>query len=74
MSNFRWNFRSIVFLLLLLDILAILVFYPAKSQAELPKSDVSTTEVEESKAPEAVVNQTVDTSIAQIRERKLPSK
>ncbi|MHC5859604.1 iron uptake porin [Nostoc sp.] len=73
MSNFRWNYRSIVFLLLLLDILAILVFYPAKSQAEVPKSDVSTTEVEKNKAPEAVVNQTVDTSIAPPTNKKAPN-
>ncbi|WP_375511014.1 iron uptake porin [uncultured Nostoc sp.] len=73
MSNFRWNYRSIVFLVLLLDILAILVFYPAKSQAELPKSDVSTTEVEQNKAPEAVVNQTVDTSITPVTRKKAPN-
>ncbi|MFN6481956.1 MULTISPECIES: iron uptake porin [unclassified Nostoc] len=73
MSNFRWNFRSIVFLLLLLDSLAMLVFYPAKSQAELPKSDVSTTEVEENKASEAVANQTVDTSIAPVTRKKAPN-
>ena len=72
MSNFRWNYRSIVFLLSLLDILAILVFYPAKSQAELPKSDVSPTEVEQNKAPEAVVNQTVDTS-APVTLKKAPN-
>ncbi|MEH1919717.1 iron uptake porin [Nostoc sp.] len=73
MSNFRWNYRSIVFLLLLLDTLAILVFSPAKSQAEVPKSDVSTTEVEKNKAPEAVVNQTVDTSIAPTTNKKAPN-
>ncbi|MEH2050023.1 iron uptake porin [Nostoc sp.] len=72
MSNLRWNYR-IVFLLLLLDILAILVFYPAKSQAEVPKSDVSTTEVEKNKAPEAVVNQTVDTSVAPPTNKKAPN-
>ncbi|MEH2113267.1 iron uptake porin [Nostoc sp.] len=72
MSNLRWNYR-IVFLLLLLDILAILVFSPAKSQAEVPKSDVSTTEVEKNKAPEAVVNQTVDTSVAPPTNKKAPN-
>ncbi|MHC5598943.1 MAG: iron uptake porin, partial [Nostoc sp.] len=70
MSNFRWNYRSILFLLSLLDILAILVFYPAKSQAELPKSNVSTPEVEVNKAPEGVVNQTVETSIAPVTRKK----
>ncbi|MEH2175846.1 iron uptake porin [Nostoc sp.] len=74
MSKFRWNYRSIVFLLSVLDILAILVFHPAKSQAELPKSDVSTIEVEENKAPEAVVNQTVDTSIAPVTRKKAPNE
>ncbi|MEH2181949.1 iron uptake porin [Nostoc sp.] len=74
MSNFRWNYRSIVFLVLLLDILAILVFSSAKSQAELPKSDVSPTEVEQNKAPEAVVNQTVDTSIAPVTRKKAPNE
>lgn len=54
MLNLRWNYRYIFFLLSLLDILAILVFYPAKSQAELPKSDVSPTEVEDNKAPQVV--------------------
>ncbi|WP_414519224.1 iron uptake porin [Nostoc sp. PCC 9305] len=73
MSKFRWNYRSIVFLLSVLDILAILVFHPAKSQAELPKSDVSTIEVEKNKAPEAVVNQTVDTSIAPVTLKKAPN-
>ncbi|MDZ7990958.1 MAG: iron uptake porin [Nostoc sp. EfeVER01] len=73
MSKFRWNYRSIVFLLSVLDILAILVFHPAKSQAELPKSNVSTIEVEENKAPEAVVNQTVDTLIAPVTLKKAPS-
>ncbi|MEH1841301.1 MAG: iron uptake porin [Nostoc sp.] len=73
MSNFRWNYRCIVFLLSLLDILAVLIFYPPKSQAELPKSDVSTTEVEKNKAPEAVVNQTVDTSIAPVTRKKDPN-
>ncbi len=73
MSKFRWNYRSIVFLLSLLDILAILVFHPAKSQAELPKSNVSTIEVEENKAPEAVVNQTVDTSIPPVTRKKAPN-
>ncbi|WP_392535098.1 iron uptake porin [Nostoc sp. C117] len=68
MSNFRWNYRSILFLLSLLDILAILVFYPIKSQAELPKSDVSTVEVK--KPPEAVVNQTVETSIPPLTSKK----
>lgn len=70
MSNFCWNYRSILLLLSLLDILAILVFYPAKSQAELPKSNVSSPEVEENKAPEAVVNQTVETSIAPVTRKK----
>ncbi|MEH2066353.1 MAG: iron uptake porin [Nostoc sp.] len=70
MSNFCWNYRSILLLLSLLDILAILVFYPAKSQAELPKSNVSTLEVEVNKAPEAVVNQTVETSIAPVTRKK----
>ncbi|MEH2289765.1 iron uptake porin [Nostoc sp.] len=74
MSNFRWNYRSIVFLVLLLDILAILVFSPAKSQAELPKSDVSPTEVEQNKAPEAVVNQTADTSITPVTRKKAPNE
>ncbi|MDZ7964420.1 MAG: iron uptake porin [Nostoc sp. DedSLP03] len=73
MSKFRWNYRSIVLLLSVLDILAILVFHPAKSQAELPKSDVSTI-VEENKAPEAVVNQTVDTSIAPVTLKKAPNE
>ncbi|MDZ8032410.1 iron uptake porin [Nostoc sp. DedSLP04] len=73
MSKFRWNYRSIVLLLSVLDILAILVFHPAKSQAELPKSDVSTI-VEENKAPEAVVNQTVDTSIAPVTVKKAPNE
>ncbi|MEH2212581.1 iron uptake porin [Nostoc sp.] len=73
MSKFRWNYRSIVFLLSILDILAILVFHPAKSQAELPKSDVSNIEVEENKAPESVVNQTVDTLIAPVTLKKAPN-
>ncbi|MEH2365329.1 iron uptake porin [Nostoc sp.] len=73
MSKFRWNYRSIVFLLSVLDILAILVFHPAKSQAELPKSDVSNIEVEENKAPESVVNQTVDTLIAPVTLKKAPN-
>ncbi|PHM10827.1 iron uptake porin [Nostoc sp. 'Peltigera malacea cyanobiont' DB3992] len=73
MSKFRWNYRSIVFLLSVLDILAILVIYPAKSQAELPKSDVSTIEVEKNKAPEAVVNQTVNTLIAPVTLKKAPN-
>ncbi|MGV0103199.1 iron uptake porin [Nostoc sp. DSM 114160] len=73
MSKFRWNYRSIVLLLSVLDIIAILVFHPAKSQAELPKSDVSTI-VEENKAPEAVVNQTVDTSIAPVTRKKAPNE
>ncbi|RCJ37745.1 S-layer protein [Nostoc punctiforme NIES-2108] len=73
MSKFRWNYRSIVFLLSMLDILAILVIHPAKSQAELPKSDVSTIEVEKNKAPEAVVNQTVDTSVAPVTLKKAPN-
>ncbi|MEH2205890.1 MAG: iron uptake porin [Nostoc sp.] len=73
MSKFRWNYRSIVFLLSVLDILAILVFHPAKSQAELPKSDVSTIELEKNKAPEAVVNQTVDTLIAPVTLKKAPN-
>ncbi|WP_448269300.1 iron uptake porin [Nostoc sp. DSM 114159] len=74
MSKFRWNYRSIVLLLSVLDIIAILVFHPAKSQAELPKSDVSTIEVENNKAPEAVVNQTVDTSIAPVTRKKAPNE
>jgi Carbohydrate-selective porin, OprB family/S-layer homology domain len=74
MSKFRWNYRSIVFLLSVLDILAILVINPAKSQAELPKSDVSTIEVEKNKTPEAVVNQTVDTSIAPVTLKKAPNE
>ncbi|MDZ8064206.1 MAG: iron uptake porin [Nostoc sp. DedQUE08] len=73
MLKFRWNYRSIVLLLSVLDILAILVIHPAKSQAELPKSDVSTI-VEENKAPEAVVNQTVDTSIAPVTVKKAPNE
>ncbi|MFN6528728.1 iron uptake porin [Nostoc sp. ChiSLP03a] len=73
MSKFRWNYRSIVLLISVLDILAILVFHPAKSQAELPKSDVSTI-VEENKAPEAIVNQTVDTSIAPVTLKKAPNE
>ncbi|MEH1812054.1 MAG: iron uptake porin [Nostoc sp.] len=73
MSKFRWNYRSIVFLLSVLDILAILVFHPAKSQAELPKSDVSATEIEENKAPEAAVNQTVNTLIAPVTLKKAPN-
>ncbi|MBN3896757.1 MAG: iron uptake porin [Nostoc sp. NOS(2021)] len=70
MSNFRWNYRCILFLLSLLDILTILVCYPAKSQAELPKSNASTAEVEVKKPPEAVVNQTVETSIAPLSSEK----
>ncbi|MEH2261528.1 iron uptake porin [Nostoc sp.] len=70
MSNFRSNYRWTMFLLLLLDILGTLVFYPAKSQAELPKSDVSTAGVEVNKAPEVVVNQTVDTSIPPLTSKK----
>ncbi|MBD2508846.1 carbohydrate porin [Nostoc muscorum FACHB-395] len=62
MSNFRSKYRYIMFTFLLLDILAILVFYPVKSHAELPKSDVSTAEAEVNKAPEAIVNQTLETS------------
>ncbi|MCC5656836.1 iron uptake porin [Nostoc sp. XA010] len=73
MLNLRWNYRYIFFLLSLLDILAILVFYPVKSQAELPKSDVSPTEVEDNKAPQVVVNQTVDTSIAPVTRKKAPN-
>ncbi|MBN3869910.1 iron uptake porin [Nostoc sp. JL33] len=70
MSNFRWNYRCLMFLLSLLDILIILVFYPAKSQAELPKSDASPAQIEVKKAPEAVVNQTVETSIAPLSSKK----
>ncbi|MEH1933210.1 MAG: iron uptake porin [Nostoc sp.] len=70
MSNFRWNYRCILFLLSLLDILTILVCYPAKSQAELPKYNASTAEVEVKKPPEAVVNQTVETSIAPLSSEK----
>jgi BMFP domain-containing protein YqiC len=64
MSNFRWSYRSILFLLSLLDILAILVFHPAKSRAELPK------ELEANKPPEAVINQTVETSISEVEANK----
>ncbi|MCF2145190.1 iron uptake porin [Desmonostoc muscorum LEGE 12446] len=86
MSNFRWNYRSILFLLSLLDILAILVFHPAKSQAELPKqveankppeivvdrtAETSVAQVEANKPPEAVVNQTVETSIPSITRKKV---
>ncbi|MEH2358458.1 iron uptake porin [Nostoc sp.] len=70
MSNFRWNYRCLMFLLSLLDILIILVFYPAQSKAELPKSDASTVQIEVKKAPEAVINQTVDTSIAPLSDKK----
>ncbi|MEH2096712.1 S-layer protein [Nostoc sp. 'Peltigera membranacea cyanobiont' 213] len=70
MSNFRSNYRWTMFLLLLLDILGILLFYPAKSHAELPKSDVSTAGVEVNKAPEVVVNQTVDTSMPPLTSKK----
>ncbi|MGF2033969.1 MAG: iron uptake porin [Nostoc sp. CmiVER01] len=73
MLNLRWNYRYIFFLISLLDILAIMVFYPAKSQAELPKSNVSTTEIEDNKAPQVFVNQTVDTSIAPATRKKAPN-
>ncbi len=66
MFNFRWNYRSILFLVSLLDILAVLVFHPAKSHAELPK------EVELNKPKEAVVNQTVETSVAEVEINKPP--
>ncbi|MDZ7951201.1 iron uptake porin [Nostoc sp. DedQUE09] len=74
MSKLGWNYRSIALVLLVLDILAILVFHPAKSQAELPKSDVSTIEIEKNKEPEVVVNQTVDTSIAPVTVKKAPNE
>ncbi|MEH2461990.1 iron uptake porin [Nostoc sp.] len=70
MSNFRWNYRCLILLLSLLDILIILVFYPAKSKAELPKPDASTVQIEVKKAPEAVINQTVETSIAPLSSKK----
>ncbi|MBN3881658.1 MAG: iron uptake porin [Nostoc sp.] len=70
MSNFRWNYRCLMFLLSLLDILIVLVFCPAKSNAELPKSDASTVQLEVNKAPEAEVNQTVETSIAPLNNEK----
>ncbi|MBD2410436.1 S-layer protein [Nostoc calcicola FACHB-389] len=87
MSNFRWNYRSILFLLSLLDILVVLVFHPAKSQAELPKQlevnkppeaavnqtvETSITEIEANKPPEAAVNQTVETSVTEVEANKLP--
>ena len=72
MSNFRSNYRWIVFLLSLLDTLAIMAFYPAKSHAELPNSDVPTAEVEVNKTPEVVVNQTVDSKKATNLERVTP--
>ncbi|MHC5932836.1 iron uptake porin [Nostoc sp.] len=70
MSNFRWNYRCLMFLLSLLDILIILGFSPAKSKAELPNSDASTVQIEVKKAPEAVINQTVETSIAPLSDKK----
>lgn len=70
MSNFRWNYRCLLLLLSLLDILIFLVVYPAKSKAELPKSDASTVQIEVNKAPEAVINQTVETSIAPLSDKK----
>ncbi|MEH2409330.1 iron uptake porin [Nostoc sp.] len=70
MSNFRWNYRCLMLLLSLLDILIILVFYPAKSKAELPKPDASTVQREVKKSPEAVINQTVETSIAPLSSKK----
>ncbi|MEH1929494.1 MAG: iron uptake porin [Nostoc sp.] len=71
MSNFRWNYRCLMFLFSLLDILIILVFSPAKSKAELPKSDAaSTVQIEVNKAPEGVINQTVETSNAPLSAKK----
>ncbi|MEH1902008.1 MAG: iron uptake porin [Nostoc sp.] len=70
MSNFRWNYRCLLLLLSLLDIIIFLVVYPAKSKAELPKSDASTVQIEVNKAPEAVINQTVETSIAPLSGKK----
>ncbi|MEH2375509.1 iron uptake porin [Nostoc sp.] len=70
MSNFRWNYRCLMFLFSLLDILIILVFSPAKNKAELPKSDASTVQIEVNKAPEGVINQTVQTSIAPLSSKK----
>ncbi|MEH2069800.1 MAG: iron uptake porin [Nostoc sp.] len=66
MSNFRWNYRSILFLISLLNILAVVVFHPAKSLAELPK------ELEANKLQQAVDNQTVQTSIGELEVNKSP--